>query len=272
VHKLPENRYFLAKPLFQPLDHHLAVEAILDKAAPGTIYVDDPAQPSSALIWNQMRCYLAGSPRNAVFNYSLHGLFADTIHPSLLSSGKPMLIMYFESEEWEKVVDDLVPGKHMAKGRRQSYERHGSQREWRAQLPEGFALRQVDETLLGQKQLRNLDSLEEEMCSERPTVQEFLARSFGVFLLHGDEIVGWCLSEYNRPERCEVGIEILETYRRRGLGTLMSLAFVDLAFSRGVTRIGWHCWATNEPSVATALKAGFQLVQEYPAYYTWLKE
>jgi RimJ/RimL family protein N-acetyltransferase len=110
------------------------------------------------------------------------------------------------------------------------------------------------------------------MCSERPTVQDFLAKSFGVCLSRGDEIVGWCLSEYNCADRCEVGIEIVEPYQRRGLGTLLSLALVEMALSRSVTRIGWHCWASNTPSDATALKAGFELVEDYPAHYAWLKE
>ena len=53
------------------------------------------------------------------------------------------------------------------------------------------------------------------MCSERASVDEFLGRSVGVYIVRrdptaGDELVSWCLSEYNHGGRCEIGIETAE--------------------------------------------------------------
>jgi RimJ/RimL family protein N-acetyltransferase len=86
--------------------------------------------------------------------------------------------------------------------------------------------------------------------------------SRSVCLLHEQEIVGWCLSEYNAGPRCEIGIATAEPFRRRGLATLMARAFIDHALTQGVYDIGWICWAGNRPSVATAEKLGFELVDE----------
>src|SRR4029079_9962640 len=46
-------------------------------------------------------------------------------------------------------------------------------------------------------------------------------------------------------------------------------ALLELAQSRGVTRVGWHCWASNVPSAATALKAGLTKGCDYPAFFAW---
>lgn len=55
---LDPSHYDLVRPLFQPLEHHLAIAAILDGSAPATIYVDDPAQPRAAFTWTGYRFYL----------------------------------------------------------------------------------------------------------------------------------------------------------------------------------------------------------------------
>ncbi len=87
--------------------------------------------------------------------------------------------------------------------------------------------------------------------------------------MHENDLVGWCLSEYNYANRCEIGIATMEAYQRSGFATLMTNSFVEYALSVGVTRIGWHCFADNLGSVATALKAGFVKVSDYAAYIAW---
>jgi GNAT superfamily N-acetyltransferase len=133
-------------------------------------------------------------------------------------------------------------------------------------------LRFVDRALLAETHLKNLGDLVQEICSERASVQDFLDQSFGVCVLHGTEIVGWCLSEYNSGQRCEVGIQTWPAYRRQGLATAMASALIEHALDRGLTEIGWHSWASNTPSIATARKVGFRKVKDYPVYFAWFDE
>jgi RimJ/RimL family protein N-acetyltransferase len=137
-------------------------------------------------------------------------------------------------------------------------------------LPHDIVLRPVDQALLAETGLSHRDELQAEMCSERESVKAFLGDSFGVCLVRGSEIVGWCLSEYNRPGRCEVGIEVREPYQRRGLGTLLASALVERALAAGIEQIGWHCWARNTASGATARAAGFEWVRNYTVRFWWL--
>jgi tetratricopeptide (TPR) repeat protein len=282
LHELTYNNYDRVRPLFQALDDHLAVIALLDGATPGHVYVDDPKHPRAALAQVKYRFHLAGSPATEAFNAALGSLFADTIYPQALAAGAAMFTLAYMPASWEAVIEAALREKHPIKAQRQYYEWRQPQDKVRApdtrrMLPEGFSLHAVDAALLARTQLRNLVALKEEMCSERPTVQDFLEGSFGVCLVHGNdlpdaEIAGWCLSEYNTGQRCEVGIETVGPYRRRGLATLMTHALIDLALTGGLTRIGWHCWASNTPSAATALKAGLVKVSDYPVYFAWFDE
>ena len=110
-----------------------------------------------------------------------------------------------------------------------------------------------------------LDAVREEMCSERTSVKDFLAHSFGLCPVHSNEVAGWCMSEYNVGDRCEIGIATAEKHQRQGIATLTTWFFLAEAYRRGYRHVGWDCWARNVPSVATARKAGFTLVEEYPA-------
>jgi len=48
-----------------------------------------------------------------------------------------------------------------------------------------------------QHHLRDLNYVIEEMQSERLSVEDFLQKSFGYCVIHDEEIMGWCMSEYN---------------------------------------------------------------------------
>jgi tetratricopeptide (TPR) repeat protein len=50
----------------------------------------------------------------------------------------------------------------------------------------------------------------------------------------------------------------------------MASALVEQAVSRGISQIGWHCYARNSPSVATARKVGFEKAQDYAVYLFYL--
>jgi GNAT superfamily N-acetyltransferase len=269
MYSLQPSEHDRVRPLFEALDHHLSAAAILEGAAPGVVYVDDLARPQAAFTWTQHRFFLVGSERNGAFNEGVRRLFLDEIDPLARQARMEMLELKYAPASWESALPGILAGKRTLQVRRQFY-RYMAPAEGRlVPAPDGFTLRFIDAALLRERHLQNLGALELELCSERPTVREFLDKSFGVAGLHGDEIAGWCTSEYNCRDRCEVGIGTLESYQRRGLATAMASAFVRHAFARGVSHIGWHCFARNVASAATALKAGFELVCDEPICLAW---
>ena len=184
-------------------------------AADGRVYVDDPAHPRSALLRVSRRFYLAGAADNARFITDLGALFADEIYPRAREEGWVEYAAHYPGEEWERALQTALVGKHPMRSWREHYVLRALRHDWRALLPEGMTLRRVDASLLSEERLGRLDDLREEMCSERPSVAAFLARSRGMCVQHGDALVAWCLSEYDHDDRCEVGIETAPGYRRR---------------------------------------------------------
>jgi RimJ/RimL family protein N-acetyltransferase len=267
MYELKPDEYDLARPLFDLLDHHLAVQAILAGSVRARVYVDHPAHPQAALTWTRHRFYLAGSVRKRSDQR-----FVETVCAEALQAGSDMFVLYYAPDGWGDTIDRVLGTKFPIKAQRQFFVFREFRSDWRAMLPAGFALEFVDRALLEKTHLKNREDLAEEMCSERESVADFLDRSFGVCLIQGDEIAGWCLSEYNSADRCEVGIATFEPYRRRGFATVMASALVEHALSQGVSQVGWHCYAHNLASAATALKAGFQKVKDYPVYLAFFDE
>lgn len=132
-----------------------------------------------------------------------------------------------------------------------------------APVPIGYELREVSQGLLDEG-LGNTEELKQEMCSERPSVDDFLAKGFGVCAVKGRELAGWCLSEYNCSAGCEIGIEVRNEHRHKGLALAMTTALIKLARTRGYERIGWDCHRQNAASWHTAIKAGLSIRATYP--------
>ena len=258
--------------LFAPLDFNLAVPSILSGNTPGVLYVDDPQQPSIALAWFKHHLFLAGSPAGEALDQSLAQVLCGELLIQARQEGLSAFGLQTADPAWEARLEAILPCLYPVHGVRQYYACRMLNQPWQPLLPPGYQLRQVDAALLDTPDLFGVDALRMEMVSERPSVEDFLQRSFGVCLLYDETIVGFCLSEYNFAGRCEVGVWTAESYRQRGLGKLMSLALVEQALQRGYFEVGWHCWADNQPSGALALSAGFVLQREFPVYLFLLED
>lgn len=182
-------------------------------------------------------------------------------HPALAGG----FVLFYPGEAWlEPLTEAVLQGCRVYPGRREHYVVNlAAEPAEPPQPPEGFSLRPVDAALLAETALENLPVLLEEMASERVSTADFLAHSFGSALVTHNRLAAWCLSEYNHDGRCEVGIATDERFRRQGLGTLVGRAFLAQAAARGLSEVGWDCWALNTASVATARALGFNLVSEY---------
>lgn len=269
---LEPNRYDPVRPLFAGLNDQLAVSAILNGSAPARVYVDDLVCPTAAFTWTGYRFFLAGSAENAGFNEAIRHLFAEIIYPEACAQGWVMFELKHTPEAWTDVITGVIlRDKAPVLAQRHYYVFRALRHDWRRLLPEGYRLVFIDADLLAQTHIRHLDALKEELCSERPSVDDFLARSFGVVALYGAELAGWCTSEYNVGDRCEVGIGTLEPHQRRGLATALGSAFVAHALAQGITHVGWHCWAANRASIATALKIGYEKAAEYTTFIAWFE-
>jgi GNAT superfamily N-acetyltransferase len=260
------------RSLFAPLlQHNLAIASILDGHTPATIFTDDPVHPNAAFTWFHYRAFLAGHPEKSNFSTELSYLLRNQLIPEARRTGINACVLDFAEPDWECELPKLFSGLEPIKAQRQYYSCLVIPKIVAPVIPDGFILQPVDATLLNRMDLQRINELREETCSERVSVEDFLAHSFGYCIIHKDELVCWCLSEYNTNGMCEVGVATSESYQQRGLATIATLSLLEHAFDLGYSKVGWHCWSRNLPSAALAQKAGFTLEQDHIVYlYTSL--
>jgi RimJ/RimL family protein N-acetyltransferase len=245
---------------------HLAAEAVFAGAAAGRVWVDAPDEPQVALIAVGHRLYLLGRPEAA--STEALGAWFEGYRERALARGQMGFFGAYAPDDWGPVLAQTLADWELVALVRDYYARELAPVAEAPSWPAGYGLRHVNAGLLAEN-WAGLGALEEEMCSERPSVADFLDRSFGLAVVHEPSrtLIGWCLSEYNHDGRCEVGIGIHEEHRRQGLGTAVARAFVTQAAARGITEIGWHCAAENVASAATARRTGFTHRTRYPACF-----
>jgi GNAT superfamily N-acetyltransferase len=190
--------------------------------------------------------------------------FSDELIPAHRSRGNDAYLVYAYGDNWDAAINSLFSTQQLYHGTRQYYEITDFTPKSELHLPDGFSMQLITSEFMSSN-IAGLDVVKEEMCSERVSVEDFLARSFGICPVHENEIAGWCMSEYNVGNRCEIGIATLEKHQRKGIATLTTWSFLAEAHRRGYTRVGWDCWTRNVASVASAHRAGFTLMEEYPA-------
>jgi GNAT superfamily N-acetyltransferase len=254
-----------ARLLFRELERsHALVTALFEGCVTARLFVDDPAVPQAGMIVCNSRVLCAGDVSQIDFLDEMAHTFTDELISAQLARGNDAYLVYASGEAWDTTLQYLFPTRDLYHGTRQYYEITDFIPKPDMQLPDGFSMQRITPEFLS-SDVAGLDAVREEMCSERTSMEDFLARSFGFCPVHSNEIAGWCMSEYNVGDRCEIGIATVEKHQRQGIATLITWYFLAEAFRRGYTRVGWDCWTRNVPSVATARKAGFTLIEEYPA-------
>lgn len=266
-HELTPDRFQIVQHIFDT-ENHLAIVAALAGETPAELYVDDPIAPHAALmIVLNKRIFLAGTPYDTTFAHSFATLLLQR-HTPVASDSEPVeRTIAYAPDSWAEVLPTLFANIETYRMDRLCYRLRLNESIAPPIPPEDFLLRQIDAALIAESGHANHHLLMQELHSEAPSIEDFLRNRFGYCLQYGQEIVAWCLSEYNHGDRCELGIETLSAFRRRGLAMLTAKATLTHAQANGITTVGWHCWKHNVASSALAQKLDFELVEEYPVWY-----
>lgn len=261
---LEPDTYASVRPLFEGMTYHLAVVTVLAGILPGRIYVDNPASPGTAILIpsNQHRIYVSGEPSPRLLTDIIHLLFKES-----LAESYGFVVYYDTAYPWKLTLEHVLQKQETFSDWRQFYRLRDPSSPVAGSLPEQFTINRIDEAMVVDSALVNSDLLLEEIQSESPSLEYFFRQNFGFCAQDNSRLVAWCLAEFHYQGRYELGIETIEAYQRRGIATHLAATVIRHAFGRGAMEIRWHCWASNTPSVATALKLGFEKVLDYPAYY-----
>lgn len=259
--KILPSEYSPALALFGNSLHQMKLNALAEGSISGQVWTDS-AEPSVTAVMYQNKILIASDLDPQALTQKLKPLLMEQLYERRMGWGSEEAMIFWDGEGVREGLMTALQDKCPAYALREYYELADPSQCRAADVPEGYEIVPVDGALLA-KGYGNTEELKNEMCSERISVEAFLAGSFGVCAVKDNELAGWCLSEYNCKAGCEVGIEVVEGHRRKKLALAMVSAFAREAGRRGVQRIGWHCFKYNLPSAATALSAGFKKVLEY---------
>ena len=265
--RLSKKHYERARSLFRPLHYQLTVESMLDGTNPGWVYVDDTEAPSCAWMVNSEGFFLAGDPNNKEFNASMERWFENYVRcgdPAWDS--EPVLLFGVSGNDWVSSFPDMFSLRPPLEVNRMHYLCTEVKVDWRGLIPEGFSVHEIDEQVLGNDALSIPDHLRFWIRMNWESPENYLKQGFGTCVIHENTVVSYSLADCVHGDECEIGIQTLEAFRRKGLATVTAAANVELAFKRGLRLVGWHTHDYNEASQKTAEKVGFELERRYLQY------
>lgn len=261
MEKLNFSDYHIAKDLLHRIQYQTVLHTILSDQTPGRVYVDKKIAPKLAFAQFKQRAFLAGDPDPNFIPLLREFVFTE-VKRNCEESDVPFFRLTVDDPRWLKIFRTTLEFEHPIQTEYRIYQKKSVLPLKKILIPEGFKMLSVDRTLI-QKAFPGKGDLLEEMSSERESVDAFIESSFGIAAFISGSLAGWCLSEYNFQDQCEIGIATLLSYRRIGLAKAMTYTFQNQAIENGIKTLLWHCFASNQASCQTALSTGFKLVDSH---------
>lgn len=253
--------YHSVKKRVSLLRHHTIIRSILDGTTSGKIYVDNQGSTNIIFIQFRHRAFILGD-HNGLKDKEIKHFFSSVVFENCAAQEVSLVRVTAENQAWLDFLWRSLRHYHPIFFDYQIYKAQLSSLSQEFPVPGEFILRHVDQRLISEN-FPGKEELMEEMCSERESVDAFLENSFGIAAFQNDTLAGWCLSEYNHNDRCEIGIATMPPYQKQGLAKAMTGQFMTLARNKGYKTLLWHCYKSNTPSSRTALHAGFRLTDEH---------
>lgn len=260
MNKLPIKDYKKVLPIFETLNNSQAVVfSVLEGNSPGEIFVDDISNPKAALMYvNDAFFFVAGDEKIDHFSQEIPSILFDVLIPKL---EEKEMVLFPGSQAWKEKLTDVLDAYEIITIHRKFFRfnpgLYAAHTGWKKEVPEGFHILEIDKR----------------RSEQEPSLMRVLeagSKRFGVCIMHGDKIVGYCTSVFVGHGEAEIDIFTDDEYRGRGLARLTACAFIDECLSRGLVP-GWACWPEREASRALAIKLGFEELPEAPALL-WVGE
>lgn len=267
--ELTPDQFGGVRPLFAGFDYSLSLQAAIEGVNPGRIFVDDVARPHTGLALTVEGYLLAGEHNDPEILEALRQFLRDSIFTGkVYVNGADSLSLAVHPEAWEARLPELIPTYDALRLPRYHYLCRRVALDWRSRLPEGYALRRIDQELLVDPSVTLSEDLgEEEIGAYWGSVARFLERGIGFCVLHGAEEVSHCTADCAADTQVDVGVYTAPAHRRKGLAAVVVAATVEHCLSHGARQVGWHCNVENTGSWKTAELVGFERNGEYVYYY-----
>lgn len=265
--KIREEHLEQAEIIFRDMNHHVSIEGVLRGELLGTLELSEDG--ATAMLTSPQGIFFGGNAGNVLFLQKMNAKLRDVVLPRRYAERElDYVVFYPNREEWENGIEIALLDLYSMKSGRLTLT-HDLERVEETPA-DGSVI--VDESLLRQD-WDGVDGIIHEILKGWPSIEAFLHRGFGCAALtetdRGVAIIGWCLTDWVVGDVCEFGIETDAAYRMQGWGRKMAAGALSLAKRRGIRRVGWQCWHSNEGSWHTALSAGFTRMNEHTVRFGW---
>lgn len=264
--RLSPAQYASILPLFEALDFNLTIHSIVAGNTPAWVFMDRPASPHLALLWDrQDALFLGGDSQDMAALAALRNLLHNHILPDARARGIPEMTVHY-TPGWEYLLPSLCTGLNARTALRYSYRYPHTNPPLLPPVgvPPGFSVHRIDEQFLDRR-LDHMDEIRGWIDSFWHSHTNFFEVGYGYCIATDSSAAAWCLTVFAAGQARELGVATLPEFRGQGLATLAASACIQHAATNNLDT-HWHCWADNLPSVKLADKLGFQWHQTYSVY------
>jgi len=226
------------------LPRHLVVQAVIEKTASGSVYVNDLRAPTAAAVCADTNWFVAGQASGGFYRGLRCHLPVDTY-----------CVIIADGQADREHLDLLMHGRYFV----EAVSRHAERTDPAPVLPplaDGYTTRSIDR-FLAPSFLEGVDELIEEITDSWVDLERFFSEGFGTCAVREGRIVSRSFTDYVCGDRCEIGIWTHPDHRRMGIGAHVAAVTANEAFRRGFSAVGWHSWASNAGSIGVSKRAGF---------------
>ncbi|TLS37266.1 GNAT family N-acetyltransferase [Pseudalkalibacillus caeni] len=249
----------------------IEARAVIEGNNPGRVFVDDPKNPGTGLIWfhsNDLGFAFIGDPENGPFNDSLNDFVDNYLVGEMKRRGLNGMYAAVYHHEWERTLSALFQDNEGFGIDNQRVYKFDEQNN----LPPSpvfdsrYEIVKLTKQMLEKGKLKNGAFLQKKIQEFWITTEDFFQEGVGFAAIHNNEVASLCFSAFVAGNTHTVDIETLEGHRGNGLAGMLAYEFVKKCREQKIT-VYWDCMEINEPSNAVAKKTGLTKRFEYRVVY-----
>ncbi len=251
--ELNPSQYPQLVDLFHGTHFGVLAFGTLDGGHPGRVFADRPDQPGVGLICTRVGYYfLAGRPSPAVLDWLFQAFTQDFVPHQKAEMHNPEVLLFYEPGDWQPLLfERFAACRPIPIYKKRFTLPEAAHPELPTLLPEGMRVVPYTEEILDA-----YPELAEEARLFYGSTVDFLDKSLGCCVLHGDTLASACHAVFTCCNEAEISIFTRPEYRRQGLAQAAARGFIRGCRERGLQPI-WGCWPENEASVGLAKRLGF---------------
>ncbi|MCR8844562.1 GNAT family N-acetyltransferase [Paenibacillus sp. SC116] len=268
--ELGKSDYHLIQPLLKKdteLDS-LLIQAVINGTNRGHIYVDDPAQPRTALVYVVgVIDFFIGDPHNDAFTSHLN-TFIDNVYKqvNLDTCGGTWMISAVFDEKWEHVLEQAYSQRNYDTDNdlyfQLNVDKFRALNEHTPSLSNEYALTPLTKEIIEQEQN---EELFEDFHDFWNSVDDFIAQGSGIAILKDGQAVSTCYTCFVNGSQHEINVITTEEEENQGFATMVSRAYIQHCLNNGIIP-RWSTNETNKSSCKVAEKCGFEYVYKLKTY------